>query len=55
MPWRTSRDSCLPNPAAKRKPPIISAIASFSARVHTLMLISAWACSMAAACVKWTM
>ena len=56
MPCRTSRDSVLrPNPAANRKLPISSAIASFSARVLTLMLISAWACSIAAAWVKCTM
>ncbi len=54
MPWRTNRDSVLPKPAANRKPPMASAMASFSARVQTLMLISAWARSTAAACVKWT-
>ena len=54
MPWRTSRDSVLPNPAVNRKPPISSAMASFSARVHTLMLISACARSSAAAWVKCT-
>ena len=55
MPWRTSRDSVLPKPAVNRKLPIRSAMASFSSRVHTLMLISAWACSIAAAWVKCTM
>ena len=56
MPCRTSRDSVLaPKPAANRKLPISSAMASFSARLLTLMLISAWACSMAAAWVKCTM
>jgi hypothetical protein len=54
MPWRTSRDSVPPKPFVKRKSPISSAIRSFSSRVLTLMLISAWACSTAAACVKWT-
>jgi hypothetical protein len=44
----------LPNPAVNLKSPISSAMASFSARVHTLMLISACACSTAAALVKWT-
>jgi hypothetical protein len=33
---------------------MVAAIASFSARVHTLMLINACACSSAAACVKCT-
>ncbi len=55
MPCRTSRDRVLPNPAENRKLPISSAMASFSARVQTLMLISAWACSIAAAWVKCTM
>ena len=54
MPCRTSRDSVLPKPAVNRKPPIASAIASFSARVQTLTLISAWARSSAAAWVKCT-
>jgi hypothetical protein len=44
----------LPNPAVNRNPPISSAIASFSARVHTLMLINAWARSIADAWVKCT-
>ena len=39
----------------KRKLPISSAIASFSSRVHMLMLISACARSTAAAWVKCTM
>ena len=55
MPWRTSRESVLPNPAVKRKEPMSSAICSFSAFVETLRLISAWACSIAAACVVCTM
>src|SRR6266511_4901394 len=54
MPWRTSRDSVRPKPAVKRKLPIVSAIASFSDRVHTLTLINACACSSAAAWVKCT-
>ena len=54
MPWRTSRDSVRPKPAAKRNRPIISAIASFSARLHTLTLISACARSSASAWVKCT-
>ena len=55
MPWRTSRDRVFPNPAVKRNEPISSAICSFSAFVETLRLISAWACSTAAACVVCTM
>ena len=39
---------------ANRKPPISSAIWSRSSRVETLMLVSAWARSSAAAWVKWT-
>ena len=54
MPCRTSRDRVRPNPAVNRKLPIASAMASFSARVETLMLISACACSIAAAWVKCT-
>ncbi len=54
MPCRTSRDSVLPKPDVNRKWPIVSAMASFSARVQTLTLISAWACSSAAAWVKCT-
>ena len=54
IPWRTSRDSVLPNPAENRKPPISAAIWSFSARVHTLIDISDCARSSAAACVKCT-
>ncbi len=54
MPWRTSRDSVRPNPAVKRKSPMSSAIRSFSSRVQTLMLISAWARSIADAWVKCT-
>ena len=55
IPCRTSRDSVLPNPAVNRNRPIASAIMSFSARVDTLMLISACARSSAAAWVKCTM
>ncbi len=55
MPCRTSRDSVLPKPEENRNPPISSAIASFSARLDTLTLISACACSIAAAWVKCTM
>ncbi|GAA2803336.1 hypothetical protein GCM10020219_088530 [Nonomuraea dietziae] len=47
MPWRTSRDRALPNLVVKRKPPIIAAMASFSALEHMLMDMSAWARSMA--------
>ena len=54
MPCRTSRDRVLPKPAENRKSPIRSAMASFSARLHTLTLISACACSSAAAWVKCT-
>ncbi len=54
MPCRTSLDSALPNPAANRKSPIRSAMASFSARLQTFTLISACACSSAAAWVKCT-
>ena len=54
IPCRTSRDRVLPKPALNRNPPISSAIRSFSSRVHTLMLVSAWARSSAAAWVKWT-
>ena len=54
MPWRTSRESVLPKPAENRKSPISSAMASFSALVVTLMLISVCARSMAAACEKCT-
>ena len=54
MPCRTSRDRVLPNPAVNRKSPISAAISSFSARVHTFTLISACACSSAAAWVKCT-
>ena len=54
MPCLTSRDSVFPKPGLNRKPPIISAIRSFSSRVQTLMLVSAWARSSAAAWVKCT-
>ena len=54
MPCRTSRDSVLPKPDANRKLPISSAIASFSAREHMFVDISACACSSAAAWVKCT-
>ena len=49
IPLRTSRDRVLPKPALNRKLPISSAIWSFSSRVQTRRLFSAWACSMAAA------
>ena len=55
MPCRTSRDSVLPKPELNRKSPIAAAIRSFSARLQTLMLVSACACSRAAAWVKCTM
>ena len=54
MPCFTSRDRVLPKPGLNRKPPISSAILSFSSRVHTLMLVSACARSRAAAWVKCT-
>jgi hypothetical protein len=54
MPWRTKRDSDRPNPGPNRNSPIDSPIASFSARVHTLTLIRAWARSTADCWVKWT-
>ena len=54
MPARTSRDSVLPNPAVKRKPPIASAIASRSSREQNLADSSDCARSSALACVKWT-
>ena len=54
MPWRTSRESVLPNPAVKRKAPMSSAIRSFSAFEETLRLIRACACSIAAAWVVCT-
>ena len=41
MPCRTSRDRVRPKPAVNRKPPIAVAMASFSARVAMLTLISA--------------
>jgi hypothetical protein len=55
MPCRTKRDRVLPKRVVKRKPPISSAIASFSAREQTFRLISDWARSIAAAWVKCTM
>ena len=54
MPLRMSRDSVLPKPAVKRKPPIASAIASRSSRVQSFAEISACARSSAEAWVKWT-
>ncbi len=54
MPCRTIRDSVLPKPEVNRNPPIIAAMASFSARVHTFTLISACARSSAEAWVKCT-
>ena len=41
MPMRTSLDSVRPNPAVNRNAPMVSAIASFSARVLRLTLASA--------------
>ena len=52
MPWRTNLASVLPNPDAKRNPPMSSAIWSFSARVSRLTLISDCARSTADAWVK---
>ena len=43
------------SPGEKRKPPMASAMASFSSRVHTLMRMSDWARSTADAWVKCTM
>ncbi len=54
MPWRTRRERVLPKPLLNRKSPISSAILSFSSRLHTLIDISAWARSRAAAWVKCT-
>jgi hypothetical protein len=54
MPCLTSRDRVFPKPGLNRKPPISSAIRSFSSRVHTLTLVSACARSRAAAWVKCT-
>ena len=54
MPWRTNRDSVLPNPLLNRNGPISAAMASFSARVHTFVLIRAWARSSAPAWVACT-
>ena len=54
MPWRTSRESVLPNPAVNRNAPISSAIASLSSLLVTLTLISACARSTADAWVKCT-
>ena len=45
MPCRTNRDSVLPKPELNRNSPMAAAIWSFSARVQTLTLIRAWACS----------
>ena len=53
-PLRISRESVRPKPAVKRKPPIVSAIAARSSRVHSFADMSAWARSSAAAWVKWT-
>ena len=53
-PCRTSRDSVRPKPVENRNAPICSAIASFSSRLHMLMLMSACACSIAPACVGCT-
>ena len=54
MPWRTSRDRARPKPVVNRKWPIMAEMASFSAFVAMLMLISACARSIAAAWVKCT-
>ena len=54
IPCRTRRERVFPNPGLNRKPPISSAIRSFSSRVQTLMLVRAWARSSAAAWVKCT-
>lgn len=54
MPCRTNRDRLRPNLVVNRNPPISSAIRAFSSLVHTLMLISACARSIAAAWVKCT-
>ena len=49
-----SRDSVLPKAEENRKSPSASAMMSRSARVATLMLVSAWARSSAESWVKWT-
>ena len=49
IPVRTSRDSTLPKPELNRKPPISSAMESFSSRLQIRRLLRAWACSTAAA------
>ena len=54
MPWRTKRLSACPNPGPKRNSPMAAPMASFSAREHTLTLISDWARSTASRWVKWT-
>ncbi len=54
IPWRTSFDSVLPKPVAKRKSPMRVAIASRSAFVHNVRLSSDCARSSADAWVKWT-
>ena len=55
IPCRTSRSSVLPNFVVNRNRPISSLIRAFSSLEQTLMLISAWARSIAAAWVKCTM
>ncbi len=54
MPCRTSRESVLPKPAENLKPPMREAISAFSSLVQTLIDISDWARSRAAAWVKCT-
>lgn len=54
IPCLTSRDRVFPNPVENLNRPVISAIASFSALLQTLTLISACAWSVAAAWVKCT-
>ena len=54
MPARTYRESVLPKPVVKRKPPIASAISSRCSRPMMRMDDSACARSMAAACEKCT-
>ena len=55
MPCRTSRDSVLPKPAAEPEAADqLGDLVLLGSRVHTLMLVSAWARSSAAAWVKCT-
>ena len=55
MPWRRSLRSVLPKFVVKRKPPISVAMAAFRSLSATASEVRAWACSSAAAWVKWTM